>query len=535
MSTRATLSSVIRVSDLAVSATAAAFRIEFLTLSIICGVLAIGAFLSFPLYDDGWLTLVVRESGPHFLTQHMGDRPVFGLLLEQIANFGAANKFVFVLINAIIWLGFAVESGLLFRKLFPELKDYSIVVSCITLAPIVLQTQLSTVLVSIAANLPIVLGYSAILVLIRYSKTERPNRLSLLAIASALAGSAAVFSEYGVATNLVGSSILIGVALTSSASAYEMRRRLLISAAWLFTLTVAAYLLFVNMADFSTRPDVAPMHMVYRGLSKWLEIPFDVIAGTWHAVIGAYAAAIGNVTVAWDSKSTIVAIAFGLLISILLCHGVKNRRDEVPAKDRPKRLFFRIALLFPAIVIGLLPFSVMGRPTTLLEYGSRFRIPITPVAAAITVALALNLVRRKFRWVPVAIFGFIIGFASWTFTYIAIQQSRAIATLESSLKPYVAQADGYTVAVVPFNRFESELTANIASTWSVELEKRFWVVSEDPARIQFGDRSNCRPISAIDVQVRGLTRAGKLGKLLWVEAHPGKPVSVEPYCRPASD
>ena len=91
VNTRATLSSVTRVSDLSVSATSTAFRIEFLTLSIICGVLAIGAFLSFPLYDDGWLTLVVRESGPHFLAQHMGDRPVFGLLLEHVANFGAAK------------------------------------------------------------------------------------------------------------------------------------------------------------------------------------------------------------------------------------------------------------------------------------------------------------------------------------------------------------------------------------------------------------------------------------------------------------
>ena len=212
----------------------------------------------------------------------------------------------------------------------------------------------------------------------------------------------------------------------------------------------------------------------------------------------------------------------------------QNPRAERPAENRPELLVFRIALLLPPVVIGLLPFSVMGRPTTLLEFGSRFRIPITPVAAAITVALALSLVRQQFRWVPVAMFGFIIGFSSWTFAYTAIQQSRAISTLESSIKPYVEQADGYTVAVVPFNRFESELTANIASTWSVELEKRLWVVSEDPARIQFGDRSNCRPISAIDVQVRGLTRAGKLGKLLWVEAPAGKPVSIEPYCRPVN-
>jgi hypothetical protein len=83
---------------------------------------------------------------------------------------------------------------------------------------------------------------------------------------------------------------------------------------------------------------------------------------------------------------------------------------------------------------------------------------------------------------------------------------------------------------VPFNRFESELTANISSTWSVDLEKRLWVVGEGPARIDFGNRSTCHPVATLDIHMRGLTRAGKLDELLWVEAPPGKPVSIEPYC-----
>jgi hypothetical protein len=195
-------------------------------------------------------------------------------------------------------------------------------------------------------------------------------------------------------------------------------------------------------------------------------------------------------------------------------------------------LFARIAILVPAVIVGLLPFSVMGRPATLLEFGSRFRIPIMPVATVITLALALQLVRRQSRWVPVAMFGFIIGYASWTYTYTAVQQSHAIAALQSSLKPYAAQTDGYTVAVVPFGRFESELTANISSTWPLDMEKRLWVVGEEPARNQFGSRSNCNPVTTLDVQMRGLTRSGKLSNILWVEAPAGKAVSVEPYCRP---
>jgi hypothetical protein len=498
-------------------------------LLLICTTLAVGAFLSFPLYDDGWLALMLRESGPHSLAQHLGDRPIFGFLLEWLASFGSANRFVFVLLNAVLWLGFAIESGMLFRKLFPEFKDYAIVAACLTLAPIVLQTQLSTALVAIPANLATILSYAAILVLLRDSHVDKPTRPLLLGIAAALAASGVALSEYGVVTNLVGCVILIGVALTFFAP--MPCRRLFLRAGWLFALTGAVYLLFAKTVDFSARPDVAPAQILRREMGKWMEVPFDAIAGAWHSLIGAYAAAFGNITLAWDSKSTILGVLFGFLTAILLCLGVHNRRAKGLAEDRQGRLPIRLAVLLPAIFVGLLPFSLMGRATTLLEFGSRFRIPIMPVAAATTVCLALYLVRPSFRWIPVATFGFIIGYASWVSTYTAIEQTRAIGAVQGALKPYVAQTNGYTVAVVPFRRFESELTANITSTWPLELEKRLWVVAVDPARIQFGDRRTCRTSSVLGIQVRGLTRSGKLDQILWVEAPSGKPVLIEPYCQ----
>ena len=357
---------------------------------------------------------------------------------------------------------------------------------------------------------------------------DKPRRPLLLGIAAALAALGVVLSEYGVATNLVGCAILIGVALTSSGR--DARRRLVISAVSLFALTVAAYLLFAKMADFGARPDVSPAQMVHRGVAKWLEVPFDVLAGVWHALIGAYAAALGTITLAWDSKSTLVGALCGLLMAILLCLAIQTRRTGKSSEEHIGRSALRVAVLLPSVLAGLVPFRVMGRPTTLLEFGSRFRIPIMPVAGAITLVLILSLVRPALRWIPVAMFGLLIGYASWTFTFTAIQQSRLIAALGTSLKPFVADAGGYTVAIVPFNRFETELTANISSTWPVDLEKRLWVVGEEPARIQFGSRSTCRPGAVLDIHVRGLARAGKLDELLWVEAPPGKPVSIEPYC-----
>ena len=148
------------------SATLSPLQLESAALLLICVTLSVGAFLCFPLYDDGWMALALRESGPRFLAQQMGDRPFFGFLLEQLASFGPANRLVFVILNAVLWLAFAIESLILFRELFPEFKDYSIVAACLTLAPIVLQTQLSTALVVIPANLATIFGYASILVLL---------------------------------------------------------------------------------------------------------------------------------------------------------------------------------------------------------------------------------------------------------------------------------------------------------------------------------------------------------------------------------
>ena len=293
--------------------------------------------------------------------------------------------------------------------------------------------------------------------------------------------SGVAISEYGVVTNLVGCVILVGVALTLSSR--MARHTVFLRAAWLFALTGVAYLLFTKTADFSVRPDVAPAHMLRRGAAKWMEIPLDVVAGVWHALIGAYATAIGNITLAWDTKSTIVGILFGSLTAVLLCLAVQNCRADDPAHGQSEQLPRRLAVLIPAIIVGLLPFSLMGRTTTLLEFGSRFRIPIMPLAAAMTVCSILCLVRPSLRWIPIAMFGLTIGYSSWIFTYTAIEQARAIASIQGVLKPYVSQTDGYTVAVVPFKRFETEMTANVTATWPVELGKL--VVSDDPARTQF--------------------------------------------------
>ena len=502
--------------------------IQMAALALICLMLAVGAYLSFPLFDDAWLVLIMRESGRYAITQTTLDRPVFGFLMQGIVSLGGANRLLFVLINAIVWLIFAIEAALLFRKLFPEFKRYSIVAACLTLAPIVIQTQLSTVNVVLPANLPTVLSYAGILILLRDSDVKKPNGGLFLTLAAALMVSGIAISEYGVAANLAGIVLLIGAA--SMVGAGAARRRLLVSAGWVLPVTLITYVVFTKIADLGARPSVDPSHVLQSVLSKWMEVPFDIVAGTWRATIAAYATALSTITIAWDSKSTIIAAFVGLLMASLLCLGTRARSTEIPSEDRREQISRRVAFLLLAILAGLAPVRLMGRTTTLVEFGSRFLIPIMPAAAAVTLALALRLVGKRFRWVPVAAFGLIIGYATWTFTYTTFQRHRTVAALGMLLQPYVAKSDGYTVVIAPFERFESELTATVAANWHPEMEQKLWVLSESAGRAQFGNRGTCHPSDVLDAENRKVVRRGRLDRLLWVEVRSGKPATVEQYC-----
>src|SRR5262249_38481692 len=143
-------------------------------------------------------------------------RPIFGVLLEFLGRLGAANKLAFVAANAALWMAFAIQAGVLFRKLFPELKTYSAVACCLTLAPIVIQTQLCTALVVLPANLATILSYAAILLLLGTDGAREDVGPLRYSGAMLLAIGGVAISEYGVATNLAGCVLMAGLSLISS-------------------------------------------------------------------------------------------------------------------------------------------------------------------------------------------------------------------------------------------------------------------------------------------------------------------------------
>ena len=473
------------------------------------------------------------------------DRPVFGFLVQRLVAFIGVRSVVFVALNTMILLVFAVESAIFFAALFPEYQNYASLAACLTLAPIVVQTQLCTVMVFLPANVPVVLGYGATLLLLRNARHESRSRPLFLGAAFTLALCGIALSEYGVAANLVGVAVLFELAI-ASVTGYA-RRRLLGSGSVFLALSLSGYALFTKIADLNTRPDVIPAVQVRETLARWVGVPFDIASGALRATITDYARVLGAIVVEWNSKSTILGVLFAFLTAGLLCYGTRNRKPKQEVADESSLFTGRFAVLLLAVLIGLLPVRLMGRLTILGDFASRFLLPILPIAAALTAAMSLTLIANRRRWLAVATLGFVIGHVTWMSAYAAAQQHREIAAVGNLLRQHVEKMPGFTVAVMPydllvnpgnkdrfnttFDALNTELTATMSSSWPVELEERLWVMGPQNAETHFGQRSACDPAPELDAHNRNLQRTGKLDGVLWVNYQPGEPSSVEPYCQ----
>jgi hypothetical protein len=499
--------------------------VHLATLLAIAIPLAVGAFLAFPVYDDGYVMLFLREPGIPFSVANR-DRPIPGAIHGALLGMAGNHKILYILLNAVLWLLFALEARALFRRIFPELERWAILAACLTIAPVVVQTQISVIVVDGTATFFTMVSYAVILACLARSQTNKVMETVLLTLVFAVAAFAAFASEYAVLANLAGAVLLVGLALSSSG---PRRRSLLTRGAVLLLVTITAYFVFMKTADFSVRPDVDPTTVIGSASMKPVAMALNAISGVWYSVIAAYASALGRITLSWGSKSSIIGLVYGLVIVALLWLSTAKEQtgDEGAAKDH---YFKRVMFLIVAILAGLGPIAFMGRSTTLPDYESRFRIPILPLAATLTAFLLIKMVPRSKVWIPITIVGLIIGDATIRTVYGNVQQTRTIDALGPVIKPYVEKTQGITVAVVPIYRLQNELNAHVTSAWPQDLERRFWLYNEETAKYRFGSRGACRSNLAVKEKIRPIERSGPVSQLLWIELEPGKAPSIQPYC-----
>jgi hypothetical protein len=314
------------------------------------------------------------------------------------------------------------------------------------------------------------------------------------------------------------------------------------------TLTAgAAYAIFLLTADFSPRRGtVSPMYVLTLGEAHLVRFPFRFAEGIWMSIAGGIVNAMGGVTLA--SRLGVVAAAYGALVAGLLFYACRNSPHVAtsPATDaigtRP------VLPLGAAFAAGILPTVAMGRiPWDAADgMSSRFELPLLPVTVALIVLISLSLVRPRFWVVPILLFGFVAGNATFTEVWSAVRERQEMSELGAALQPYVAAKDGYTVAAVVLPerslgpRRDYELTARLAATWPPELRRRFWafrfgglrpfVRADYEAEAIFGSRGDCTAPRRFNEDIRHVTRKGPLDQLLWVSRTSHREISIEPYC-----
>src|SRR4030095_6422296 len=151
-----------------------------LALALICVPLTIGAIRAFPIWDDAWLWLLLKEKGVGMIPASIPDRPVMATLWSLLGTSEHAFWSASFVAQALLWPTLGIVSALLWTHLFPNLRRYAMVAGCVTVAPIISKVQMVTANIALGHLLSVVLSYGAFLLLLRFVMTDgRFGRVAL--------------------------------------------------------------------------------------------------------------------------------------------------------------------------------------------------------------------------------------------------------------------------------------------------------------------------------------------------------------------
>jgi hypothetical protein len=479
------------------------------------------------------------------------DRPVMAALWSLLATSEPAFWRASFVAQALLWPIFGLMSALLWTYLFPNLRQYAMVVGCVTVAPIISKVQMVTTNIPLGQLLSVALSYAAFLLLLRFVMADGRVGWAALGLSLPMLGFGILVTEYALPVVMV--MVIFFWSYARRAPAPETRAR-----AWraiiISTFTAGiAYAIYFIIADYTARPggsggaEYKPFYVFTLGIAYLARFPFKLAEGIWQSVAGGFVNAMGEVTLI--SKSGVLAAAYGALVAGLLFYGSRNAQHNATS---PSRNIISMRDVLPpavALVAGLLPTVAMARIPWNPGDGmsSRFELPLLPITAALMVLVSLSLVRQRFWAVPILLFGFVAGNAAFTEVWSAIRERQQMSDLGAALQAHVSAKDGITVAAVVLPerslgpRRPYELTVRLAAAWPAELRRRFWAFRfggvapiyrpDTEAEENFGSRGACKPPREFKWgPVRHVTRDGPLSQLIWVKPQSDEPISIEPYC-----
>src|SRR5262245_3241008 len=165
-------------------------------LVLICVPLTIGAIWAFPIWDDAWLWLLLKENGAGVIAASVADRPVMATLWSLLATSEHAFWHASFVAQALLWPTLGIISALLWTYLCPNLRQYGLVVGCVTFAPIVSKMQMATANIALGSLLSVVLSYGAFLLLLRFVVTDDRFGRAALGLSIPMLGLAILVQEY---------------------------------------------------------------------------------------------------------------------------------------------------------------------------------------------------------------------------------------------------------------------------------------------------------------------------------------------------
>jgi len=520
---------------------------SLLALGLICVPLTLGALWAFPLWDDAWLWLLLKENGVGMLAASEADRPVMASVWSLLATSEPAFWRASFVAQALLWPTLGLMAALLWTSLFPHLRPYALVVGCITVAPILSKVQLVTANIALASLLSVVLSYGAVLLLLRFVRAGGRAGRAALGVSLPLLGFGILVTEYALPVVMVMVIFCWWYARRAPDPATRGRAW---RALFLSTLMAAvAYAIYFTIADYMARPagsDYKPWYIFTLGTAHLARFPCKLADGIWRSVVGGFVNAMGAVTL--SSKSGVLAAVYGALVAGLLFYGSRHAQHDATSPSRVIMSKQDVLLLAAALVAGLLPTVAMARIPWNPGDGmsSRFELPLLPITAALIVLVSLSLVRPRFWAVPMLLVGFVAGNATFTEGWAAIGERQQLAAVGAALQAYVASKEGYTVAAVVLPerslgpRRPYELTVRLAATWPQDVRRRFWAFRfgglppisrpDTEAEAIFGSRGTCTPPREFNWGVRHVRRDGPLDQLLWVRPETDGAIAVEPYC-----
>lgn len=511
--------------------------ISTLAVVLLAATFTVGAVGAFPIWDDGWLWLLLEEQGTDAIVPSHPERPVvthIWLALAPTVEVFWRNAFI---AQALLWPILALLSARLWKRLFPQLGSLAGGVALVSIAPFVMKVQMVTANVALTSLLTVVLAYCGVLLAMRFAAAADARGWAALALGMALMAFAVLIQEYAVPVALAG-AVLIGTNWQRSQGGRALLRHLGAAVGLLATAGVS-YLAYLRLASFESataRDALNPTS--FRDLSSFVaEAPEILATAVWNGLLGGLLNSVSGALP--ELKRAPWLLVGGVLIAVALAWGSRSiSRRESPV---PRASVFAGVRLMLALAVALAP-AVIGDQTPWDPadgMASRFGLPAMPVLGALVVLLVAGYLPARHRWIPLAVLGLAAGTVAAAEASTAHRERELLARMGHCMQPRVDANDQKTVAVVLLPprslgpRRQWELTARLAFEYPSGLSRRVWAhrFHGDAVR-SFGRRVRCRGKQSVHHTVRNLKRRGILQELLWLEELEDGGIVMETYCRP---